>query len=72
MTVASARDTKGGKRIPKRIFLVRPEEKERNSKTKVDENSERICERNWRIQTRNRNEWNKPQRWAKVHVAQSC
>jgi hypothetical protein len=26
----------------------------------VDENSERICERNWRIKTRKRNKWNKP------------
>jgi len=36
MTVASARDTKGGKPIPQRTLLDRPEEKERDLKTKVE------------------------------------
>ena len=36
MTVASARDTKRGKRIPNRILLAWSEEKERDSKTKVE------------------------------------
>jgi hypothetical protein len=77
MTVASARDTKGGKRIPKIILLAMPEEKEGGLKTKVkrldgmDENSERIGERNWRMQTRNRDEWKKPQRTARANEGQS-
>jgi hypothetical protein len=36
MTVASARDKNEGKRIPKRIPLVRPKEKDRDLKIKVE------------------------------------
>jgi len=36
MTVASARDTKRGKPIPKRILLARPEENEWDLNSKVE------------------------------------
>jgi hypothetical protein len=36
MTVARARDMKGRKRIPRRKLLAKPEEKERDLKTKVE------------------------------------